>query len=120
MLIHRCGLYHLCFQVSVAEAKETVNLWYKERKEVLKWQQARKKEARENGRVYTLLGRARVFPSLTDASSSLRGHVERAAINTPVQVLSFFLMRLSLPNSTLSLSFSLPVSLYLIWVTATG
>ncbi|KAJ6950443.1 hypothetical protein NC651_004188 [Populus alba x Populus x berolinensis] len=73
------------WKVSVAEAKETVNLWYKERKEVLKWQQARKKEARENGRVYTLLGRARVFPSLTDASSSLRGHVERAAINTPVQ-----------------------------------
>ena len=105
----------------MAEAKETVNLWYKERKEVLKWQQARKKEAREDGRVHTLLGRARVFPSLTDASSSLRGHVERAAINTPVQVLSFFLMRLiSLPNSTLSLSFSLPVSLYLIWVTATG
>ncbi|XP_073268823.1 DNA polymerase I A, chloroplastic/mitochondrial isoform X2 [Populus alba] len=73
------------WKVSVAEAKETVNLWYKERKEVLKWQQARKKEAREDGRVHTLLGRARVFPSLTDASSSLRGHVERAAINTPVQ-----------------------------------
>jgi hypothetical protein len=105
MLIHRCGLYHLCFQVSVAEAKETVNLWYKERKEVLKWQQARKKEARENGRVYTLLGRARVFPSLTDASSSLRGHVERAAINTPVQVLPFFPFHLSFPFPALCLSY---------------
>ncbi|CAK7338432.1 unnamed protein product [Dovyalis caffra] len=73
------------WKVSVAEAKETVNLWYKERKEVLKWQQARKKEAREDGRVHTLLGRARTFPLLTNASSSLRGHVERAAINTPVQ-----------------------------------
>ncbi|KAJ6293241.1 hypothetical protein OIU78_025265 [Salix suchowensis] len=73
------------WKVSVAEAKETVDLWYKERKEVLKWQQARKKEAREDGRVHTLLGRARVFPSVTGASSSQRGHVERAAINTPVQ-----------------------------------
>ncbi|KAG5255162.1 DNA polymerase [Salix suchowensis] len=72
------------WKVSVAEAKETVNLWYKERKEVLKWQRARKKEAREYGRVFTLLGRARVFPLLT-SNSSLRGHVERAAINTPVQ-----------------------------------
>ena len=89
----------------MAEAKETVNLWYKERKEVLKWQRARKKEAREYGRVFTLLGRARVFPLLTDSNSSLRGHVERAAINTPVQVLlPFFPFHLIFP---FLLSFSL-------------
>lgn len=78
--------YHLHSQVSVKEAKETVDLWYKERKEVLKWQEERKQEAHEKHCVYTLLGRARRFPSLVNASNSQRSHIERAAINTPVQV----------------------------------
>lgn len=77
---------HLHPQVSVKEARETVNLWYKERKEVLRWQEERKKEAHMKHCVYTLLGRARRFPSLANASNSQRGHIERAAINTPVQV----------------------------------
>lgn len=77
----------MCFgQVSVEEAKETVNLWYKERQEVLIWQQSRKQEAHRDKRVHTLLGRARTFPSLARASYSHRNHIERAAINAPVQV----------------------------------
>ena len=74
-------------KVSVSEARETVARWYSDRAEVLKWQEARKQEARKIGCVYTLLGRARTFPSTKNASPSQRGHIERAAINTPVQVL---------------------------------
>uniref|UniRef100_A0A803MJ78 DNA-directed DNA polymerase family A palm domain-containing protein n=1 Tax=Chenopodium quinoa TaxID=63459 RepID=A0A803MJ78_CHEQI len=73
------------WKVSVKEAKETVDLWYKERQEVLKWQEARKKEAAKRGCVHTLLGRARRFPSMAHASPPQRSHIERAAINTPVQ-----------------------------------
>ncbi|KAF8391518.1 hypothetical protein HHK36_023823 [Tetracentron sinense] len=73
------------WKVSVKEAKETVNLWYKERKEVLHWQEERKREAHEDQCVHTLLGRARCFPSITHSSYSQRGHIERAAINSPVQ-----------------------------------
>uniref|UniRef100_A0A7C9E1H6 DNA-directed DNA polymerase n=1 Tax=Opuntia streptacantha TaxID=393608 RepID=A0A7C9E1H6_OPUST len=73
------------WKVSLREAKQTVDLWYKERQEVLKWQEARKKEAAQLGRVYTLLGRARRFPSIRHATSLQKGHIERAAINTPVQ-----------------------------------
>ncbi|XP_065862340.1 DNA polymerase I A, chloroplastic/mitochondrial-like [Euphorbia lathyris] len=73
------------WKVSVEEAKETVELWYRERQEVRKWQEARKKEARQHGCVHTLLGRARIFPSIAGASNGQRGHIERAAINTPVQ-----------------------------------
>lgn len=73
-------------QVSVQDAEKTVELWYKERKEVRRWQEERKKEAKEYRCVRTLLGRARWFPSLTRASRAQRGHIERAAINTPVQV----------------------------------
>ncbi|XP_047336760.1 DNA polymerase I A, chloroplastic/mitochondrial-like isoform X2 [Impatiens glandulifera] len=73
------------WKVSVKEAKETVQRWYRDRKEVLKWQEKRKAEALEHGCVHTLLGRARRFPSMVNASYSHKGHIERAAINTPVQ-----------------------------------
>lgn len=73
------------WKVSEEEAKETVKLWYNERQEVLKWQHERKNEARTRQCVHTLLGRARHFPNMKSASSSLKGHIERAAINTPVQ-----------------------------------
>lgn len=73
------------WKVSVNEARETVARWYGGREEVLRWQEARKKEARKIGCVYTLLGRARTFPSTKNAPPSHRGHIERAAINTPVQ-----------------------------------
>ncbi|KAK8622888.1 hypothetical protein V6N13_117787 [Hibiscus sabdariffa] len=73
------------WKVSVEEARNTVNLWYKERQEVLEWQKLRKSEAQKFGCVKTLLGRARRFPSFADCTRSQRGHIERAAINTPVQ-----------------------------------
>lgn len=53
---------------------------------MLAWQEARKEEARRFGCVHTLLGRARRFPSLTRATRAQKNHIERAAINTPVQV----------------------------------
>nr|XP_027190378.1 DNA polymerase I A, chloroplastic/mitochondrial-like isoform X2 [Cicer arietinum] len=73
------------WKVSVKEAKNTVDLWYNDRKEVLRWQQKRKKEAFEFGCVYTLLGRARQFPEINQGQNYYKGHIERAAINTPVQ-----------------------------------
>ncbi|XP_018491979.1 DNA polymerase I B, chloroplastic/mitochondrial [Raphanus sativus] len=71
------------WKVSVEEAQETVNLWYNDRQEVRKWQELRKKEAIQNGYVLTLLGRARKFPAYR--SRAQKNHIERAAINTPVQ-----------------------------------
>ncbi|GER56591.1 DNA polymerase [Striga asiatica] len=73
------------WKVSREEAQETVDLWYSDRQEVLKWQEDRKQQARKCKLVYTLLGRTRQFPSLKNASSAHRHHIERAAINTPVQ-----------------------------------
>ncbi|KAJ4745777.1 DNA polymerase I [Rhynchospora pubera] len=73
------------WKVSLKEAKETVKLWYRERQEVLRWQQERKRQAQREQCVYTLLGRARRFPSMSQCTAAQRGHIERAAINTPVQ-----------------------------------
>ena len=71
-------------QVSKEEARDTLNLWYRDRQEVLAWQKIQKKLAREKCEVYTLLGRSRHFPNLTWIDPGKR---ERAAINAPVQVL---------------------------------
>ncbi|XP_027940331.1 DNA polymerase I A, chloroplastic/mitochondrial-like isoform X2 [Vigna unguiculata] len=73
------------WKVSVKDAKKTVDLWYNDRKEVLQWQEERKKEAHESHCVHTLLGRARRFPLMAQANTYQKGHIERAAINTPVQ-----------------------------------
>ncbi|KAK4279274.1 hypothetical protein QN277_016993 [Acacia crassicarpa] len=73
------------WKVSVKEARETVKLWYNDRKEVLAWQEQRKKEACEHHCVHTLLGRARRFPLMAKATTYQKSHIERAAINTPVQ-----------------------------------
>ncbi|KAF8668057.1 hypothetical protein HU200_052463 [Digitaria exilis] len=78
-------------QVSLEEARDTLKLWYRDRKEVLAWQISQKKLAHEKCEVYTLLGRSRHFPNLTQSDPGQRGHIEhlieRAAINAPVQVL---------------------------------
>jgi DNA polymerase-1 len=73
------------WKVNIDEAKATVNLWYSDRPEVLAWQKERKKEAHDTLRVHTLLGRARHLPDVNSSNSLLRSHMERAAINTPVQ-----------------------------------
>ena len=112
ILLPRHDDFRLLSKVSVEEAKETVDLWYSDRKEVLTWQKKRKQEARDKQFVCTLLGRARRFPSMANVSTYQKGHIERAAINTPVQVLSFFLTQsfmFSLFLSSLISSSPLPV-----------
>ncbi|VVB00979.1 unnamed protein product [Arabis nemorensis] len=71
------------WKISREEAQDPVNLWYNDRQEVRKWQEFCKKEAMKDGYVLTLLGRARRFPAYQ--SRAHRNHIQRAAINTPVQ-----------------------------------
>ncbi|CAL9169995.1 unnamed protein product [Musa hybrid cultivar] len=78
------GLSH-DWKVSVEEAKDTISLWYEERKEVLRWQKERKKEAIKSKCVRTLLGRPQHFPLVETVSNAQMGHILQAAINTPVQ-----------------------------------
>jgi len=72
-------------QVSKEEARDTLKLWYRDRQEVLAWQKSQKKLVLEKCEVYTLLGRSRHFRNLTRFDRDKRGHIERAAINAPVQ-----------------------------------
>jgi DNA polymerase I len=73
------------FNVSLSEAKETLERWYADRPEVRAWQEATIARARETGYTRTLLGRYRPLPGITGRNMGARGHAERAAINTPLQ-----------------------------------
>ncbi|KAL5216394.1 hypothetical protein ABZP36_007795 [Zizania latifolia] len=73
------------WKVSVKEAKDTLKLWYRDRKEVLAWQMKQKELEQEKCEVYTLLGRSCRFPNMAYATSGQRGHIECAAINASVQ-----------------------------------
>ncbi|GIM08897.1 hypothetical protein Vretimale_12841 [Volvox reticuliferus] len=73
------------FKTTTEEAQETVNKWYSDRWEVRKWQEDTRKEARQEGKVRTLLGRTRPLPNINSLDFKLSGHSNRAAINTPIQ-----------------------------------
>lgn len=71
--------------VTKNEAQEEIDKWYRDRPEVLEWQQETIENAKKFGYIRTLMGRYRRLPDLRDPSSFVRKHGERAAINTPVQ-----------------------------------
>ena len=71
---------------SIEEATKTVELWYSDRPEVLKWQNEVKKVAIERGYTKTLIGRYRsLVKHFIDRENKKIMHGLRAAINTPIQ-----------------------------------
>jgi DNA polymerase I len=73
------------WNVSLQEAKETLQRWYADRPEVHDWQQRVLQIARSTGATRTLMGRYRDLPTINDKDFRRRGRAERAAINTPIQ-----------------------------------
>eukprot|EP01083_Nonionella_stella_P224061 797889_1 len=73
------------FDVSVKEAKDTLELWYKDRQEVKMWQNHTIANARETGYTRTLMGRYRRLPEINAPNKYHRLQSERASINTPIQ-----------------------------------
>jgi len=71
--------------VSIDEANEMLRAWYADRPEVEAWQRETKASARRTGATRTLLGRYRKLPGIDGRNGAVRGHMERAAINTPIQ-----------------------------------
>lgn len=70
--------------ISIAEAKETLEAWYRDRPEVRQWQEDTRAMAKSEGYVRTIMGRRR---NLKEANSygAAGSHALRAAINTPIQ-----------------------------------
>jgi len=70
--------------VSIAEAKAMLEAWYSDRPEVRQWQQQTIADAHTYGWTRTLMGRYRKLDGI-NGPPAVRGHLERAAINTPIQ-----------------------------------
>lgn len=71
--------------VDVNEATKIVDLWYKDRPEVRQWQNETIEQARLTEETRTLLGRYRRLPYNSSGHRGMKGHYDRAAINTPLQ-----------------------------------
>ena len=76
--------------VTPAEARATVNHWYRLRPEVKDWQDRVAHRAQRTGYTHSLLGRPRPLKELMESESGAvsareRDHALRVAINTPVQ-----------------------------------
>lgn len=68
------------------EAQQMLDKWYDARPEVRKWQQHKKATALKEGITRTLMGRYRQLPGGgRNANFKIKGQIERASINTPVQ-----------------------------------
>ena len=75
----------LDWSTSVEEAEATLQAWYEDRPEVKRWQQRTIQEAHNSGYTRTLMGRYRLLKGINGRDRPLRSHLERAAINTPIQ-----------------------------------
>jgi DNA polymerase-1 len=73
------------WNVSLEEAKATLEAWYRDRPEVKKWQLDTIRDAHSFGCTRTLMGRYRPLPGIHSRSRAEKNHNERAAINTPIQ-----------------------------------
>ena len=58
---------------------------YSDRPEVKEWQRLTIEKARTTGSTRTLMGRYRHLPEINSKNRARRSHMERAAINTPIQ-----------------------------------
>lgn len=73
------------WNVSIEAARSTLQLWYKDRPEVRKWQEDCVDFLVQHGFVETIMGRRRHLPNISSDSYSKRAHAGRAAINAPLQ-----------------------------------
>lgn len=71
--------------VSREEARAMLDAWYADRPEVLHWQRETIARAHRTGNTRTLLGRYRNLKGIDSGNRAMVAHLERAAINTPIQ-----------------------------------
>ncbi|EFA79328.1 mitochondrial DNA polymerase A [Heterostelium album PN500] len=71
--------------VTLKEAQETLDRWYSDRPEVLLWQRKTIQIANTHKWTRTLMGRYRMLPDIDNPAKGMKGHSERASINTPLQ-----------------------------------
>lgn len=95
--------------ISLVEAKEIIESYFKKFKRVKEYIENTKKEALEKGYVTTLFGRKRFFQNWELQNPRMRSLSERAAINAPIQGSASDLVK----KAMIELRESLPIPLLL-------
>lgn len=76
---------HRLYGVPLADAKETLEIYYDVFPEVLDFKEYTAESARENGYIESPFGRRIWLPRINDRDTKMRNADERAAVNAPVQ-----------------------------------
>jgi len=99
-LIYGMGAFRLArdSDLSLAEANAFIDTYFERLPGVKAYMDRTRREALENGRVSTLLGRVRRFPGLSSLSSNAREAQLRAAINMPIQGTAADIMKRAMIN----------------------
>lgn len=71
--------------ISLLEAKELINWYYKTFKQLKKWLDNQKKFIEEHGFIYSAFGRKRRVPNVFSSTRHIKEHAVRSAINFLVQ-----------------------------------
>lgn len=71
--------------ISKTEAKDFIDNYFKKYSGVKQWIDHTLKQAKETGKVTTILGRIRYLPELSSGQPRMRAFGERMAMNTPIQ-----------------------------------
>jgi len=82
--------------MNVKEAKDFIDRYFELRKPILKYMEATKQKARDEGFVETLFGRRRPTPDVKSSNYVVRQAAERAAINMPIQGTEADLMKMAM------------------------
>jgi len=82
--------------LSAAEAKKFIAEYFNDFKEIKKWQERVKEEARRNAFVSNLNGRRRWLLNIVSNSQFLASQADREAINMPVQSLAADILKISM------------------------
>ncbi|MCB0703934.1 MAG: DNA polymerase I [Saprospiraceae bacterium] len=86
-IIYGAGSTNLSRQLGIprAEAKELIDNYFAQYPGLRNYMERIVDEARENGYVYTLLGRRRYLRDIDSKNGMMRSQAERLAINSPIQ-----------------------------------
>jgi DNA polymerase-1 len=86
-IIYGLSAFGLAQQLGIAsaEAKETIDAYFRRYRGVRRFLDQTIEDARERGHVTTLLGRRRYLPDLSSRNRALRAAAERMAVNSVVQ-----------------------------------
>ncbi len=99
-ILYGAGSQNLSHQLGItrAEAKQLIDQYFAQYKDLKKYMETVVEDARKNGYVTTLMGRRRILRDIDSRNSLARSVAERVAINTPIQGSAADMIKIAMIN----------------------